>query len=209
VLARQAEHVEAAGVLDQLRRPVAGDEHGVEPLERGDPHRLGRAHGEADAVDPGRGVLDEVDARVARVGRLGQRADVAEHLAERVRVEREHLRRRLEALRQRAHVVVRDGAHRAQRLGDDEVRLGAAHAVLVELVDGPALLGQLAHGAVDRRRRQARPDHVARDLGQVARRRRVVALVGDRGHLVAEAEREQRLGGGRDERDDAHVRLRI
>ena len=33
-LARQAEHVLAAGELDQLRRPVAGDVDRVEPLER-------------------------------------------------------------------------------------------------------------------------------------------------------------------------------
>ena len=93
VLAGQAEHVEAAGVLDQLRRPVAGHEHRVQPLERGDADGLGGAHGQAHAVDPRGGVLHERHAGVLGVGRLRQRAYVAEHLAERAGVERQHLRR--------------------------------------------------------------------------------------------------------------------
>ena len=137
--------------------------------------------------------------------RLGQRADVAERLAQRVRVEREDLGRRVHPPGERLHVVVGDGAHRAQRLGDDEVRGERAHAVLVELVDRAALLGELAHGAVDLAGREARADDVARDLGQVERLRRVVALVRDGGDLAAQAQGEERLGGRGDEGDDAHA----
>ena len=103
-------------------------------------------------------------------------------------------------------VVVGHRADRAQRLGDDQVRLQALQARLVELVDRPPLLGQLAHGAVDLGRRQPGPDDVARDARQLARRRRVVALVRDGGDLVAQAEREEHLRGRGDERHDAHDR---
>ena len=139
-----------------------------------------------------------------RVGRLGERADVAEHLAERVRVERDHLRLGLDPLRDRDDVVVGDRADRAQRLRDDQVGLQLAQPRLVERVDRLALLGQLAHGAVDLAGLEPGADQVARDLGQLERRRGVVALVGDGGDLVAEPEREQHLGRGRDEGDDAH-----
>ena len=204
VLAGPAEHVEPARVLDQLRRPVAGDEHRVEPLERSDRHRLGGAHREPHAVDPRRRVAHQIDAGVLGVGRLRERSHVAQHLAERVRVERDHLGLGIEPLGDRAHVVVRDRADGAQRLGDDQVGLQAPQGGLVELVDRAALLGQRAHGAVDLVRRQAGPDHVARHLRQVERLRRMVALVGDGGDLVADTEREQHLGGRGHERDDPH-----
>ena len=41
-------------------------------------------------------------------------------------------------------------------------------------------------------------------FGQVERRRGVVALVRDGGNLVAQPQREQHLGRGGDEGDDAH-----
>ena len=204
MLAGQAEHVDAAGVLDQLRGPVAGDEDRVEPLERGDPHRLLRAHGEAHLVDPARGVLDEVDAGVLGVGRGGERPGVAEHLAERVRVERDHLRLGLDPLRDLDDVVVGDRADRAQRLRDDQVGLQRAQPLLVERVDRLALLGQLAHRAIDLGGREPGADQVARDLGQLERLRGVVALVCHGGDLVAQPQREQHLGRGGDEGDDAH-----
>src|SRR5262249_13698638 len=46
--------------------------------------------------------------------------------------------------------------------------------------------------------------HVARHPQQILRLGRVVALVGDSDDVVAETEREEHLGGGRDEADDAH-----
>ncbi len=183
---------------------MAGDVDGVEPLERRHPHGLGGADRDAHAVDPRGGGLHEVYAGVARVGRLGERADVAQDLAERVRVERDDRGPGVQPLGDRADVVVGDRAHRAQRLGDDQVGLELREAVLVQLVDGAALLRQLAHRAVDLRGRQPGADHVARDLGQAEHLGRVVALVRDGGNLAAEAEGEQHLGGGRDEGDDAH-----
>ena len=64
----------------------------------------------------------------------------------------------------RAHVVDADGAHRAQRLSDDQVGLEVLQALGVELVDGLAALGVLAHGRVDLGRAQPAGQAVARDV---------------------------------------------
>ena len=167
VLSRHAEHVDPARVLDHLRRPVAGDVDRVEPLERGDADRLARparpaARGRCATRRPGRG------RRPRPCCRWPPRAShVAEHLAERVRVERD-TSARVQPLGDRLDVLVGHGADGAQRLRDDQVGLRAPQRLLVELVDRLALLGQLAHGAVDLRRRQPGADHVARDPGQLA-----------------------------------------
>ena len=204
-LAGQPEEVDAARVLDQLRRPVAADEDRVEPLQRGDRDRRRVAHREPHAVDPAGGVGDQFDARVLGVGGLRERAHVAQHLAERVRVQGDHPRRRVDPLRDRAHVVIGHGADRAERLRHDQVRRERLQRMLVELVDRAALLGELANRAIDLVRRQPGADQVAGDPGQRERLRRVVALVRHGRDLVAHAEREQHLGGRRDERDDAHT----
>ena len=198
-LARQPEHVEAARVLDHLRRPVARAEDRVEPLQRGDGDAVGGPYGQPHAVDPARGGGDELDAGVLGVGGLGERADVAQDLPDRVRVERDHLRLRVHPLGHGADVVVGHRADGAQGLRDDQIRLQRAQRILVELVDRAAGGGELPHRAVDLVRRQAGPDHVARDLGQLQRLARVVALVGHGGNLVAEPEGEQGLGGRGDE----------
>ena len=66
---------------------------------------------------------------LARVGELGDRADVAEGLAERVRVQGDDARTAGDRLGDRAHVVDAHGAHRAQRLGHDEVGLELVQAL--------------------------------------------------------------------------------
>ena len=118
-----------------------------------------------DTVHARRGGVDEVHARVLAVRGLGERADVPEHLAERVRVQAHDLRHRVHALRDRPHVVDGHRADAAQRLGDDEVGPQRAQARLVELVDRASLLGERADGGVDLGRREAGADYVARDLG--------------------------------------------
>ena len=92
VLARHAEHVEAAGVLDQLRRPVAGDVDGIEPLERGDARAARRSRtASRTRVDPRvRRPATSATPASRRYGRVGERPHVAEHLAERARVKRDH-----------------------------------------------------------------------------------------------------------------------
>ena len=144
---------------------MAADEGRVEPLERGHARAVRAAHGKLHAVEAIGEVFHQVHRVVLRVRGLGERAHVAQHLAERVRIQREHLRGGIEPLRDGADVVLGDGAHGAERLGDDQVRLQVLQLALVELVDRAALLGELAYRAVDLRGLEPRPDHVARDLG--------------------------------------------
>jgi hypothetical protein len=153
-LARQPEQVHATGVLDQLRHPVPADEHRVQPLEHRHTHGRRATDGDPDAVDARGDGVDEVHARVLGAGRLGERADIAEHLAERVRIEAHDRRLRLHPRGDRAHVVDRHRAHAAQRLRDDQIGPQATQAFLVELVDRAAFLGERADGGVDLRRRQ-------------------------------------------------------
>ena len=164
VLAREAEDVAPAGQLDQLRRPVPGDEDGVQPLERGHRHPICVLDRDAHPVDPGALAADEVQRRIARPGGLGDRADVAHRLPERVRIERDDPGPARDALGDLDDVLVGDGAHLAQLLSDDEVRSQVAQAALIELVDRQSLLGALAHGRVDLARAEPRGQHVARDV---------------------------------------------
>jgi hypothetical protein len=165
VLARKAEDVHPACQLDDLRRPVPGDEDRVEPLDCHDRDALGAADGDADRVDAGALARDQLERRVARVGELGDGAHVAERLAERVRVERDDARLGGDRARDLAHVVVADRADRAKLLGDDEVGLEVVQEIGVELVDRLAALGVFADGGVDLGRRQVRRQPVARDVG--------------------------------------------
>ena len=68
------------------------------------------------------------DALVAPSGRLRDRADVGQRLADRVRVERDHARPGRQLGGERGDLVVGDGADRAQRLGHDQVRARASAA---------------------------------------------------------------------------------
>ena len=99
VLAGQAEQVRAAGILDELRRPVTGDEQRIEPLERRHGTAARPADGEADTVDTPGAARDQRHRLVAPSGGLGDRADVGERLAERVRVQRDDPRRRGQSCR--------------------------------------------------------------------------------------------------------------
>jgi len=78
--AQATEHVIAAGQLDQLRRPVSGNEHRIEPLQGRDAWAWPIAHGELHAVHARGDLRDERDAGVAAIARLGERAHVAERL---------------------------------------------------------------------------------------------------------------------------------
>ena len=178
---------------------MAADVDRVEPLERGHARTRRVLHGPLDGLDPRGGVLGELLARLLDAGRLGEPRHVGEHLAEGGRVERDHLRLRGQPLGHRAHVVERDGADLAHRLRDDQVHAELLERVLVELVQRLAAAGALAHRGVDLGGGQALGNHAAGEVGELFRAGRVVTLVRDRGDAVAEAEREQHLGRGRNE----------
>ena len=128
-----------------------------------------------------RQVLHEVRPLALHVGGGGERAHVAQHLAQGPGVQREHLGLGREPFRNGAHVVHGHRAHGAQRLGHDQVRLKLLELLLVELVERLAAVGALTHGTVDLAGAEPLGDHAAREVREPLDALRVVALVGD-GH---------------------------
>jgi hypothetical protein len=204
MLAGEAPHILTPGVVDQLRCPVTRGERRVKPLQGGHARAPGTTDGEAHTVNSCRGVADEPDGGVLTVGGLGERARVAQHLADRPGIERDDARMSVDLLRDRPHVVGRDRAHAAQRLCDDQVGGEIAQQLVVELVDRLALERSLADGGVDLARAETGGEDVAGDLRQLARGGRVVALVCHGHQLGAEPEGKQHLRGRRHQAYDSH-----
>ena len=114
------------------------------------------------------------------------------------------LRRGMELFREGPDVVRRHRAHLAEGLGDDQLRVQVAQDPVIELVDRLAAPDALADLAVDRGGSKVLGDRRAGELGQLLGLWRIIALVSDRDHVVAEPEGEQRLGRGRDQAGYAH-----
>ena len=171
----------AAGGRDHLGHPVAADVDRVEPLER--------RHARARAA-PATAARDRREAG-AKLARAAARRDRGSPVAQASRTRSPSTSSRVSgsseitsgAARQprgdRAHVVVGDGADRAQRLGHDQVGLELRQRLLVEPVERLAAAGDLAHAGVDLGGRQAVGDHARGQLRQLAAAARVIALVGD------------------------------
>jgi hypothetical protein len=202
----EAEHILAAGEVDQLRCPVTCRIRRIEPLERDHARPATAAHRQADAVDPLRGLADQIDRRVLGVCGLCDRSGIAQNLSQRVRIERDHHRLTVDLRRDFAHVVVGDGADRAQRLGDDQLGLQVVQRVGVELVDRLSVERPLLDGRVDLGGAETVRQLVPRNPGQGCRLRWVVALMGDADDVIAQSEGEQQLGRGRNQAHDAHAR---
>ena len=100
-----------------------------------------------------------------------------------------------------------DGAHIAKLLGHDQVRLQRLEQLLVDAVDTFAARRMLRDDAVDFGRGEIMRQHGTYELWLVLRILRVVALEGDSGYGVAQAERVQDLGGGGKQGTDAHGEL--
>ena len=210
-LGRLAEQVHPAGVLDQLRRPVPGDEQRVEPLERSDAAAAARR-----APRGARGRSARRRARPARspssrrpvacaIVRTSASASPSVWGSSAITRGRDGSSAAIAG-----DLVVGDRADRAERLRDDQVGLERGERCGVQLVDRLAARRALAHRGVDRARRRGRRGSASRvSARQLPRRGRVVALVRDRDKLIAEAEREEELGRMRDEADDPHPRKRM
>ena len=201
--ARLAERVGAAGGLDHLGHPVAADERWVEPLQ---------ARRRAAAAHPRPPSEQRSTRNSSSLRRCSPRSGTPHSAPSRTRSASTSSRvsgssestsgspgRRA---RDRAHVVVGDGAHGAEGLGHDQVRLEPFELFRVEPVDRLALGGELAHGGVDLAGREAVGDLAPREAWALQRCGRPVALVRDGDDVVAQAEREERLGRGRDEAGD-------
>ena len=185
--------VHAARDLDHLGNPVAADEGRVEPLERQDA-RPRRARDRARGPPSSRRSSSSLQLRRPRgdPGRLAKAGDVGEHLR-RGSTGSSEITARL--ARQpggdRDDVVVGDGADLADRLGDDQVRLelAPAQARRARRGGGPRRVRRLTAASISPAESPSGTRlrvrwGVARRLG------RVVALVGDRDDLIAEAEGE-------------------
>ncbi len=149
LLTGRAEHVQPARQLDHLRHPVAADVDRVEPLERRHARARRVLHRLLDRRDPRGGVLGKLLPGLLDAGRLREPRHVGEHLPEGGRVERDHLRLGGQPLGHGAHVVERHRADLADRLRHDQVHAELLERALVELVEGLAAPGALAHRGVD------------------------------------------------------------
>ena len=157
----QPEEVLASGVLDQLRRPVTGDEDRVEPLERGDraaPRcRARRAH----AVDaPGCARTSATPRHAA--GRLRRPCATSPSVSPSVLGSSAITRCDGSSRGEPLDLLIGDGADRAQRLRDDQVRLQRRSA-----------LARRARRSIRRRSVRSRTGRVdlaaLRPAGQVSR----------------------------------------
>ena len=144
---------------------MAADVRRVEPFQREHARPVRALHGVAHAVEPVRALGHEPLAGLRHLGGGRKRAHVGEHLADRRRIEGEHLRLGQDLLRECAHLLVRHRAHLAHLLGHDEVRLELVQQLGVELVDRLAAPGPLAHLAVDLGGREAVGDHAPGHVG--------------------------------------------
>ena len=134
--------------------------------------------------------------------RVGELFDVAEHVGERVRMLADHAHPR-ERIR---HLVRRDRANVADVLRDDKVWIEAEDRVRVDLVERAPLERGQRHGVLDALAwASGEVQRGTRHHGQRCGLRRVVAFVRAGDDLVTQAEREQRLGRARKQRDDPHA----
>ncbi len=113
MLTRRAEDILASGVLDQLRRPMAGRKRRVKPFEGGDPRPRRPAGRDPHTVDAPGGRPHEIDRRVFGAGDPGQTGGVAQNLPDRLRIERDHSRPALKLLGHGPDVLVGHRTHGA------------------------------------------------------------------------------------------------
>ena len=138
-------------------------------------------------------------------GRLGQARDVGQHLAEGRGVEREHLRAATAAApprpprrRRRPRTPRTPPGSRSGR-----ARAPPAWPRRARRAPGRPRCARARRASISGAREALR-DHAAREMWDVGRLCRIIALVGDRDDAVAQAEGEQHLGRGRHERRDTH-----
>ena len=203
----EAEHVHAARQLDHLRHPVPADVHRVEPLERGhggrgapldrrstasmraaDSATSGRPASGAPAASARRGTSASTSPMVVGSSEMHLRAGWA---AARPRPARRRRTRR----RPRRRPGSRSGPRRARR------------SVLPRRARRSPRRGSVRSRTARSISAAGRPSGITlRVRWGSCRAWRIIALVGDRRPRVAQAEREQHLGGGRHQRSDPHRR---
>jgi hypothetical protein len=175
---------------DQIRDPVTRGERRIHPLH--DRH--------ARTAEPGHARRDRrqplVQPRHQRRGPLGNAGPVpdghdrVQYLGQRVRVQGQHVRVAAQVVQGLVHVPGRQRAHPAQVLGQDQVGCQFGQGPRVQRVQILARGHPFPHVAVNIARRHPRGiqaadhDHLLRAGG-----RRLVALEGDPGQVIAQPER--------------------
>ena len=181
------------------RRPPISIISGTQwpPVKGGSSHSSGRTVGRSAPSTAVRTACQPpLEREAKRVGSvvdardLAEPADVVEHLVEVVRVERDDPRPALQPGGHGDDVVIGDGAHLAERLGDDQVDVELRQRRLVEGVEMLALAGQPPDGGVDLARCEVVGHEASRQMTLAGRLGGVVALVGDGDDLIAQAEGE-------------------
>ena len=183
---------------------MTGCKHRIEPLQRRNARTLAartasRTRSMRSASERSSSTPRSRDSVAVR-----DRADVPEHLAERVRVECDHVGRARAASAQARRPPRRRRRRPGRAPGSRSGRVPARRAERCRASRSTRLPGSLAHGTVDLARRKPGRQRVTCDARQLASRRRVVALVCDRDHLGSEAEGEDQFRRVRDEADNAH-----
>ena len=138
-------------------------------------------------------VGDDVDRSVLRVGHRPDGRDRVEDPLDRGRLERDDADVGVDRPGDLVDLAVPDGAHRAQLLGQDQVRIGRLQGGLVELVERRPAVDRLADETVDLARRA---------LGQV------VGRAGDRRDRRAPRAASRTRGSRRRARRPARGRTR-
>ena len=178
--------LEPLGDEDTRRRLDAG-ERGGDPVE--------------PAPHPGRELLGLSLGSQPHPDRANRLPDVLQRRGREV----EHLDVERTRLQDPFDLVGGDGADVAELLHDDHVGLDLRPPLLLDRVERPAVPRRLGDHPVDLAARQvAGLDQRRGDDGLRRRLRRPVALVGDADHAVPQAQPEEDLGRGGDERADSH-----
>jgi len=125
-------------------------------------------------------------------------------ILEALRLERHQLGARLQAAGGLLDNRVGDGAHVAELLRQDEVRLQGGQAVGVKPVDAAAIVDQPPDVAIDVQAGTHRGQDTRRDHRPGPHGWRVIAFVGDGHEVILQAERANDLGRARKEGGDPH-----
>jgi len=192
------------GRRHHVRHPVPRGEWRVGPLQHRNPRSTPARHRRSHPVKSGLQPSDQ-PVRRRRVPRvLAHRDDGRQHLPQGARVEGEHLRPAAQVDQRRVDSADVHGAHRAQVLGEDQIRIQLAQGVRVQAIQ--VLTGREPgpHLGVDlgwcqpRRQRRGRDDAPRPGLGGE------VALKGDPDNIITRAEGEKNLGNRGQQRHNPH-----
>jgi hypothetical protein len=196
--------VSPAGGLDQLRHPMPGQVERFEPFDAHDPLTRRTGTG-AQSGEPDRDLLGQRAGLPLAMKCATENADVLRDPGHGRRAEGYHERGRMEGGREPVDGPVFHRAHLAETLRHDEVRREPPQRFGFHADNRSTLLTEPSHFGVDLGAGSARIHVGRRHLRQPLHRRGVVTLVRDPHELVRGTERGHDLGGGRQQRDDAHV----